>query len=71
MCVIVCVCVCVCVCVGVLFAVEEPELYFVRSIVCLAVIITEAYIAVNQDQCAGLHGVINLWCAHIGPVCKL
>ena len=64
-------CVCVCVCVDVLFAVEELELYFVRSIVCLAVIITEAYIAVNQDQRARLHGVINLWCAHIGPIRKL
>jgi hypothetical protein len=46
---------------GVLFAVENPALYFVRCIVCLAVIITEACITVNQDQRARLHGVINLW----------
>jgi hypothetical protein len=62
MCADVCVCVCVRhVCWGVLFAVEEPELYFVRSIVCLAVIITAAYITMNQDQRARLYGVINLW----------
>jgi len=52
---------CVCVCVCVLFTVEEPALYFARSIVYLVVIITEAYMSVSQDQRAGPRGVINVW----------